>query len=53
MCLKSKIEEFYSEMRSEKRQQWRDRIELEMEVREVEQASEEVGDEEQLWKLLE
>ncbi len=30
------IEEFYSEIQSEKRQQWRDRIELEMEVREVE-----------------
>jgi hypothetical protein len=51
--LKSKIEQFYSEIRTEKRQQWRDRIELEMEVREVEQALEEVRDEDELWKLLE
>mgnify|MGYP000291897140 FL=1 len=51
--LKSKIDGFYSELRSEKRQQWRDRIELEMEVREVEQALEELSDEDDLWKLLE
>jgi tRNA-dihydrouridine synthase len=51
--LKSKIDGFYSELRSEKRQQWRDRIELEMEVREVEQALEELRDEDDLWKLLE
>ena len=51
--LKTKIDEFYSEIRSEKRQQWRDRIELEMEVKEVEQALEEVRDEDDLWKLLE
>ncbi len=51
--LKARIDEFYSEIRSEKRQQWRDRIELEMEVREVEQALEEVRDEDNLWKLLE
>ena len=51
--LKSKIDGFYSELRSEKRQQWRDRIELEMEVREVEQALEELSDEDDLWRLLE
>lgn len=51
--LKTKIDEFYSEIRSEKRQQWRDRIELEMEVKEVEQALKEVRDEDDLWKLLE
>ncbi|SDX66116.1 hypothetical protein [Halobellus clavatus] len=51
--LKSKIDGFYSELRSEKRQQWRDRIELEMEVREVQKALEEVSDEDELWKLLE
>ena len=42
--LKSKIDGFYSELRSEKRQQWRDRIELEMELREVERSLEEVKD---------
>lgn len=36
--LKGKIEEFYSELRREKRNQWRDKIELEMELREVEHA---------------
>lgn len=51
--LKGKIEEFYSELRRERRDQWRDRIELEMELREVEQSLEEVRDEEDLWKLLE
>ena len=51
--LKSKIDGFYSELRSEKRQQWRDKIELEMEIREVEKALEEVSDEDGLWKLLE
>lgn len=51
--LKGKIEEFYSELRRERRDQWRDRIELEMELREVEQSLEEVRDEESLWKLLE
>jgi len=40
--LKSRIEDFYSELRSERRQQWRDRIELEMELREVERSLEEV-----------
>lgn len=43
--LKMKIEEFYSELRREKRNQWRDKIELEMELREVERALEEVEDE--------
>ena len=51
--LKSKIDEFYSEIRGEKRQQWKDRIELEMEIQEVEKALEEVRDEDELWKLLE
>jgi hypothetical protein len=51
--LKTKIDEFYSEIRSEKHHQWRDRIELEMEVKEVEQALEEVRNEDDLWKLLE
>ena len=51
--LKSKIEGFYSDIRSEKRQQWRDKIELEMEIREVEKALEEIRDEDGLWKLLE
>jgi len=51
--LKSKIQGFYSEIRSEKRQQWRDKIELEMEIREVEKALEEIRDGDELWKLLE
>lgn len=42
--LKTKVENFYSELRTEKRQQWRDKIELEMELREVESALEEVED---------
>jgi len=46
--LKGKIEEFYSELRREKRNQWRDRIELEMELREVERSLEELEDEELL-----
>jgi chaperonin cofactor prefoldin len=51
--LKTKIEEFYSELRREKRNQWRDKIELEMELREVERALEEVEDEDSLWRFLE
>ncbi|RJX51891.1 hypothetical protein [Halonotius pteroides] len=50
--LKSTIDEFYSELRRERRDQWRDRIELEMELREVEQSLEEVRDEESLWELI-
>jgi hypothetical protein len=46
--LKGKIEEFYSELRREKRNQWRDKIELEMELREVERSLEELEDEELL-----
>ena len=46
--LKTKIEGFYSELRGERQQQWRDRIELEMEVREVEQALKEVRDDDVL-----
>ena len=42
--MQSRIAEFYSEIRSEKRQQWRDRIELEMELREVERSLEELED---------
>jgi len=42
--LKTKIEEFYAELRRKKRNQWRDRIELEMELREVERSLEEVED---------
>lgn len=40
--LKTRIEDFYSEIRREKRNQWRDKIELEMELREVEHALDEV-----------
>jgi len=40
--LKTKIEGFYTELRREKRNQWRDKIELEMELREVEHALEEI-----------
>ena len=43
--LKTKIEDFYSDLRREKRNQWRDKIELEMELREVEHALEEIEDE--------
>jgi ElaB/YqjD/DUF883 family membrane-anchored ribosome-binding protein len=50
--LKSRIEEFYSEIRSEKRQQWRDRIELEMTLTEVERSLGEIKGEDELWKLL-
>jgi chromosome segregation ATPase len=49
--LKTKIDEFYSELRREKQQQWRDKIELEMELREVENALEEVEDD-SLFDLL-
>jgi len=51
--LKTKIEEFYSELRREKRNQWRDKIELEMELREVEHSLEEVEDEDSLSRFLE
>ena len=51
--LKTKIEEFYSELRREKRNQWRDKIELEMELREVEHSLEEIEDEDSLSKFLE
>jgi uncharacterized protein VirK/YbjX len=50
--LKSRIEEFYSEIRSEKRQQWRDRIELEMTLTEVERSLGEIKGEDELWELL-
>jgi ElaB/YqjD/DUF883 family membrane-anchored ribosome-binding protein len=50
--LKGKIEEFYSDLRREKRNQWRDRIELEMELREVERSLEELEDEELLWQCF-
>lgn len=46
--LKTKIEDFYTELRREKRNQWRDKIELEMELREVERSLEEVEDEDSL-----
>lgn len=51
--LKDKIEEFYSELRRERRNQWRDRIELETELRDVEQSLEELKDEDRLWEMLE
>lgn len=43
--LKSRIEEFYSELRKEKRNQWRDKIELEAELREIERSLEEIESE--------
>lgn len=43
--LKSRIEEFYSELRREKRSQWKDKIELEAELREIERSLDEVEDE--------
>ncbi|PSP57044.1 hypothetical protein BRC72_11635 [Halobacteriales archaeon QH_7_66_36] len=49
--LKTKIEDFYSDLRREKRNQWRDKIELEMELREVEHALGEI-EESDLFKLL-
>jgi hypothetical protein len=49
--LKTKIEDFYSDLRREKQNQWRDKIELEMELREVEHALEEI-EESDLSRLL-
>ena len=49
--LKTKIKDFYSELRKERRNQWRDKIELEMELREVEHALEEI-EESDLSRLL-
>jgi ElaB/YqjD/DUF883 family membrane-anchored ribosome-binding protein len=49
--LKTKIEDFYRDLRREKRNQWRDKIELEMELREVEHALGEI-EESDLSKLL-
>ena len=49
--LKTKIEDFYSDLRREKRNQWRDKIELEMELREVEHALAEI-EESDLSRLL-
>jgi ElaB/YqjD/DUF883 family membrane-anchored ribosome-binding protein len=43
--LKSRIEEFYSELRKERRNQWRDKIELEAELREIERSLEEIESE--------
>jgi len=48
--LKGKIEEFYQEIRKEERRKWRDKIDLEREMLEVEEALREVED--WLWDLI-
>lgn len=50
--LKSRIEEFYSELRKEKRNQWRDKIELEAELREIERSLEENKNAEKIWNMI-
>lgn len=50
--LKEKVEDFYSAIRREKHEKWRDRIELEMEVREIERSLAELEDIEGISELL-
>lgn len=50
--LKGKIEELYANLRQERRSQWRDRLELELEKIEVERALQEVDDQDSIWEWL-
>ena len=50
--LKSRIKEFYREIRDEKQSHWRDRQELEMEKREICRELEELSSENKIMELL-
>lgn len=52
-CLKTKIEDLYSELRRERRIQWKDRLELELELVEVQRALQESKAEDRVLEFFE
>jgi len=50
--LKQEIKRLYREIRQEKRHRWRDKVDLEMELREVKKGLEGIENESSLWEQL-